>query len=45
MNTIISKCNSKECVSDYQDTKYGNKMRVKNKTMKSYRCTVCGKDE
>ena len=36
------------CVSPYQDAKYGKGKRVMNPTKssagKGYRCTVCGKD-
>lgn len=45
MNSKISKCN---CINDYQDKKYGDKMRVMNRTAKVapskhtyYRCTIC----
>ena len=46
MSTKIVKCN---CHNTYQDQKYGNGMRVANKTSKSkqtdtYRCTVCKKE-
>ena len=43
----IKKCT---CNNDYQDIKYGDKMRVMNKTGKVinqepiYRCTVCQKE-
>lgn len=37
----IKKC---ACISKFQDKKYGKKMRVFNKTMKGYCCTVCGRE-
>jgi len=42
---MIKKCN---CVSKFQDEKYGEGMRVMNETQEmnpiTYRCTVCGKE-
>lgn len=32
------------CENEFQDKKYGKKMRVCNETTNGYRCTVCGKD-
>ncbi len=46
--TVIRKC---DCKHEYQDTHYGNGMRVCNPTMKGkggtpvYRCTVCAKEQ
>ena len=44
-STSIKSC---ECKNEYQDSKYGKRMRVKNsmlgKTGGGYRCTVCGKE-
>ena len=34
----IIRCN---CSNEFQDNKYGYKMRVCNETSKGYRCTVC----
>jgi len=42
---IIKKCPNAEkgnCVSEYQDEKYGNGNRVFNLGMKKCACTVCG---
>jgi len=39
--TAIKKC---YCEHAYQDAKYGKGMRVCNKRVNGYRCTVCGKD-
>ena len=45
MSTMVLKC---KCKHEYQDKKYGNGMRVHNRTRKqsensyAYRCTVCG---
>lgn len=39
---MIRKC---YCDSKFQDKKYGKKQRVHNKTMKGYRCTVCGREK
>lgn len=37
------------CEHDYQDEKYGRKIRLHNKlskkAMKNWRCTVCGKEK
>ncbi len=38
-NTTVLKCS---CSHEYQDKKYGAKMRVKNSCGKGFRCTVCG---
>lgn len=41
-------CKNPNCHHEYQDAKYGKKIRVHNPTMKKdggetvYRCTVCG---
>ena len=32
------------CEHESQDKIHGEKMRVHNKTVLGYRCTVCGKD-
>lgn len=32
------------CNHEFQDKTYGKGMRVKNKTLKGCRCTVCNKD-
>ena len=37
----IVKCT---CEHEFQDKKYGYKMRMANPTEKGCRCTVCGKD-
>jgi hypothetical protein len=37
----IKKCT---CDNEYQDKKYGYKMRVHNPTLKGWRCTVCSND-
>ena len=46
LGTKILKC---DCEHEYQDKKYGHKMRVHNQTQKEdgmiYRCTVCGKEK
>jgi len=39
MATEIRPCN---CKHEWQDKKYGKGRRVKNTTLSSYRCTVCG---
>lgn len=39
---MIRKCG---CQHKAQDKKYGKQMRVHNKTMKGYRCTVCGREK
>lgn len=39
---MIKRCKNSKCKSEYQDYKYGKKMRVQNPTEKSnHRCTVC----
>lgn len=40
--TKIMKCN---CKNDFQDKKYGKKNRLFNRTIKGFRCTVCGSDK
>ncbi len=40
-STVIKSCT---CKHEYQDTKYGKGMRVKNSMHGGYRCTVCGKE-
>lgn len=48
MSTKIKLC---ECVSKFQDQKYGPGKRVHNQTMKEvgqkvvWRCTVCGREQ
>lgn len=42
--TVVLKCT---CEHEYQDERYGNRMRLHNRTgkdasSKSWRCTVCG---
>ena len=39
----IKKCNGSNCVSEFQDKKYGVGMRVQNdsKPPKGWRCSVC----
>jgi len=39
---MIKKCG---CQHKIQDKKHGKQMRVHNKTMKGYRCTVCGREK
>ena len=42
---MIKKCFRSECVSKFQDERYGKKMRVYNKTTTDkLRCTVCGNE-
>lgn len=33
------------CESEFQDNEYGKGKRVHNKTLKSWRCTVCGNEK
>ena len=40
-NTMIMKCNKCE-KNEYQDSKYGINNRVFNKSVKGWRCTICG---
>lgn len=46
--TKIAKC---DCTNDFQDNKYGKKMRVHNPAFskggqpRRYRCTVCRKEK
>ena len=42
MSTSIRVCS---CTHEYQEQKYGNNKRVKNKCGKGWRCTVCGKED
>lgn len=46
MATEIKTCDNGNCVSEYQDKKYGNKKRVHNNSgginKKVAKCTVCG---
>jgi len=37
----ILKCENPKCISDFQDQRYGVKMRVHNPGVKVFRCTVC----
>lgn len=39
MSDNIKSCS---CKNEFQDDKYGNGMRLMNKTTSGYRCTVCG---
>lgn len=34
-----------DCYNPFQDKRYGAQMRIHNKTIKGWRCTVCGKDK
>lgn len=38
-------CNNPDCRNPYQDKRYGERKRVKNRCAKGWRCTGCGQVE
>lgn len=41
----MTKVKNCTCKHDFQDKKYGEQKRLKNKCNKGWRCTVCGREE